>query len=172
MSGRVTLSVRLFGERNELVQLNSDSTETVERGIQTCLKDGLASFNISAEAIFLFGLRTQSGHWLRPSLKLSEIPALCAKENSGFGRVENIELRIRYVFPADRSDGTFPLSHSVRGRAAIRPRGGKVSVLSNAKRLVERGNPIGGGWRIFISRNGHRHSRHAQNQSGQEIGVR
>ena len=32
---------------------------------------------------------------------------LCAKENSGFGRVENVELRIRYIFPPTEVMGRF-----------------------------------------------------------------
>lgn len=80
---------------------------------KVCLKEGLAALNIPTEAIFLFGLQTQNTNWLRPGLLLANIPELCATEDSGFANIENVELRIRYIFPPTEVMGRsrFPIRY-------------------------------------------------------------
>ena len=62
---------------------------------QHCLTENL---KICHDNLPLFGLfEVKNGHWIRPGLKVKELPELdFLRENNGFG---NFELRIRFRFP-------------------------------------------------------------------------
>jgi len=93
------LAVTIHGERDRTLTFDPAAHEHVESVIWSCLA---TLGNILPENTILFGLRTQSGHWLRPALKLTACP------------VEHVQLRLRFRFPPYRVTAQGKLRRPVR----------------------------------------------------------